>query len=170
MKHLLYLSIFVAVSLMSSCDMMNKQSALDINNKIAKATIDLENKGKAWGTAFGQAYSSSKNFSSLTPIRKDLETSIDKSISDISNMKDVGGSETLRSKALDYLKYEKNEVETYFKPFEEFNSSTSDADVKAKFEALTNSTTEEGQKLADLHAEQQAFATKNNFKLETKSE
>jgi len=137
-------------------------TALEMNDHFTSITDSLYKRGIAWGKKFNEAYQT-KNFSTLTEVRKQLELFIEKKRKEVLLLPDIGGSEDLRLAMLDFLAFEAKMAKEAFIPLEKFNSSSSDAEIKKAIEALQEQSKGENLQIQKLTAAQQAYAKKNGF-------
>lgn len=140
-------------------------TALEMNEYIVEISDELYEKGMAWGEAFSLA-TDSRNFSALTPHRKEMEDFANQSISDLENLRDIGGSYELRMAMISFLKYEKDLITNAFIPFESLNSESSQEEIDAALAKLTTLSEQETGELEKVNAAQERYARANGFMLE----
>lgn len=137
-------------------------TALEMNNYFSSIIDSLYTKGYAWGLALHSA-DSLGNYAPMAALRKDLESSIDKYVKDLSNQKDIGGSEDFRKAMIEFLHFERNLITNCFKPFEALTASSTQQD-KDKLQAkLELDSKDEDAKLEKIRKVQNDYADKNGF-------
>jgi hypothetical protein len=141
------------------------QTAIEFNDKLTTVTDELYKYGGEWGTAFQAAFKT-KNFTTLTPMRKKLEAFTASKLASITAMKDVENSKPLRMAFIGFLKYEQSLIGQAFVPFEKFNSSSSDNDIKAAIDKLTKLSQSEQSELEKVVKAQEQYAKENGFTIE----
>lgn len=167
MKKLSSLLLSVAVAsavLLASCQ-NEKKSALEMNNKFAKHNLGLNQMGHKWSDGLVLARTT-KDFGPVRQTSDSIVKVIDGMIADVDGMKDVGGSEALRKKELEYLHFERDFIQNSMKPFGSMNSSTTDEEFDSALRGMLESSQLENQHLAELSRLQEEFAKRNGFKLE----
>ena len=140
------------------------QTPIQYNNKLVAITDSLHQKGTRWVRVFKEV-KMIKEFTALTPYRKDLEQYINGKISELKADKDVSGSGELKQAVLEFLDYEKNFVTSAFEPVEQLGETASDEDIKAAIVNINTESQKEGPVLARVNAAQEAYARKNNFNM-----
>lgn len=153
---------------LGSCQMMNRQKALEFSNKLSSITDSLYRKGGEWGAVYATA-SQSGDYAQLRPLRIDMQQFTDRNIATVIAMKDVAGSEQFRADMIGFLRFEKKMIEDVFSRFEELNAQSSEGEVQAVLNQLTESSTEETRLLDVVRKSQAEFAKKNGFKIENKN-
>ena len=168
MSHRLYAFVFTVIMIFSVAK-ANAQTPLEFNDNLVAITDSLYKKGQDWGEKF-TAVRDSKEFYKLAPQRKALEKFIDTKIAEISVMKDISGSENLRKAMVKFLLFEKDMIQRGFMPIEKLNSSSTQEQIDAALEKLTSLTEEENEALGNVNREQEAYAKKNGFTIESVDE
>lgn len=158
----------IPVILLSSL-LGSAQTPMQYNNKLVAITDSLHQKGSRWVHVFKEV-KMIKEFSTLTPYRKDLEQYINGKISELKADKDVSGSGELKQAVLEFLDYEKNFVTSAFTPVEQLGESSTDEDIKAAILNINTESQKEGPVLAKVNAAQEAYARKNNFNMAAPSD
>lgn len=141
------------------------KTALELNNQLASITDSLYAKGQAWGNKFVSAMDT-KDFSTLTPYRMQMQQYIDKKLADVRKIKDINGSENLRTVMIDFLNYEKTMIDKGFVPVEKLGATTTEDDIKKVMENLTNASKDEAEFLRKVSDAQDTYAKKNGFTIE----
>jgi len=165
----LYTLIFTAFLIFTGLHTAYAQTPLEFNDNLVAITDSLYNKGQAWGEKF-VAVKESKEFYKLAPQRKALQKFIDDKIAEVSVMKDISGSENLRKSMVTFLLFEKDMLQNAFIPIEKLNSTSTDEEIDNALAKLNSLTTEENEALAKVNTEQQAYAKKNGFTIESADE
>lgn len=157
--------VFLTLMLVfASCG--KKLTPVQLDAEIVTINDSLKMKGQGWVTELGKSFMS-RNFSALEPLRKDISGFLDEKIEHVENMKDVGGSEEYRQAELDFLKYERNMVETAFMPFEKFDATSTNDQIQGVLNQLAPISDKEVEKMDKISALQVKYAEKNNFKLKS---
>ena len=158
--------ILLAVAIvLSGSYYAHAQTPLQYNNKLVNITDSLHAKGSRWVRVFKQV-KMIKEFTALTPYRSDLQKYIDNKIAELKADKDVSGSGELKQAVIEFLEYEKNIVANCFAPMEELGATTTDEELKAAIDKLTLESQKENAILAKVDAAQDAYARKNNIRME----
>jgi len=156
-------SIFVLLTiLVASCNLNRREDAMKLNNTLAGINDSLFFYGKNWNEELAVAVNT-RNFSQLPDQRLRMEAYIDKNISRVGAMKDIGGSEVLKKTELEFLAFEKQLIQSKFSIFEHFTDSTSDAMLTEAYKSLLQYTGKEQEYLARLSKLQDEYAEKNDF-------
>jgi hypothetical protein len=142
----------------------DSQEALKLNNTIVAINDSLFAKGKVWGDEFRIAFNTG-NFSSLQPLRMDMQQFVDSKLEVVNSMKDVGGSEELRRSEIDFLQFEKQAISTTMSRFETFNDSTDSLTVQQSVSELLVISKTEQEKLDALRNLQYKYSQANDFEL-----
>lgn len=128
--------------------------ALAFNDYCASLTDSLYLYGTAWGEAFGTAYET-KEFNKLTAHSNRIFSFIVRSQKELIARKVNTDMEDMKVAALDFLAFEKSMVQETFRPFERFNSKTSDETIQAQLELLTERSSQEEKVLKAVREEQE---------------
>ncbi len=155
--------VFVSTSLLATAQ--KPTTAIEMNDYLSSVTDSLYKGGQEWGKKLNSIYKT-KEFSSLTPIRKKLEIFIDKKKKEIMALPDIGGSEDFRMAMLDFLVFEAQMIKEAFGPLEKFNSSSSDDAIKAAIDNLQKLAEGENARVKRIHETQNEYAAKNGFTIE----
>lgn len=162
----IFLPLLSALILLASCS-GNKKKAFDFNQSLAKISETLNSKGVALGTQLKTAMAT-KDFSSVATSCKDLHSYIDEKLVDLKGMKDVAGSEKLRSSMIDFLGFEKELVSQAFDPFAKMDANTTEEEMQTAIDNMMEKTKEESGYLLKVQSAQKEYASKNGFKIEDK--
>ncbi len=138
------------------------ETALQFNDRLVAITDSLSARGTAWGNKYGEL-SESKNYKELTPYRVGMQKFIDKKIAELKVTKGVGkGAPEFIKAMIEFLTFER-QLTNSFVPFEKFNSSSSEDEMKKAMDDLTEATKKEDAMLKNVGAAQEAYAEKNDF-------
>jgi hypothetical protein len=140
-------------------------TAIQFNDYLVSITDTLYLYGQEWGGQFNTAYSS-KDFKSLTPIRTKIQQFASRKFLEVTTMKDMYGSEKLRTVMLEFLAYEKLMIGEHFSAIENLNSSSSNEDIQKGLDALTIDGKSETAALKKVNEAQKEYAKKNGFTIE----
>lgn len=141
-----------------------KQEMVHFNDELTTINDSLFYKGKIWGEEFKIGFNTG-DYSRLPQARLSMTSYIEKSIEEVSNMKDVGDSRAFREAELSYLRFEKDTIMPYMEAFESFTDSTSHEAITAAYNALLSSAQKESAKLEQVRRVQKEYADKNNIEL-----
>jgi hypothetical protein len=148
-----------------------KLTPIDYNDQMADITDSLYRLGQAWGGVFNEAYKGDKNFTKLTPVRKNMVEFIDLTTAKLKREPLVGkGGEGLRTAVIDFLKFEKDMIDIAFIDIEKLSSSSSQAEIEAALKKLTDQAEKEGDVLKKVNAAQEDYGRKNGFAIESAKE
>jgi hypothetical protein len=142
------------------------KTALELNDYMVSITDSLYNYGTAWGAQFGEAFKS-KDFSTLTAPRKNIEKFVDYKYAELNALKNIGGSEKLKAAMLEFLIFEKKMIKEQFIPLEKLDKNTPDAAKQTAIATLVDASKSEEAVLAKVREEQNAYAKKNGFTIES---
>lgn len=156
-------TIALVFVLLASCA-DKQQEIIGLNNELTTINDSLFYKGEAWGEEFKIAFNSG-DYTLLPAARQEVQEYIETSIDKVADMKDVGGSQQLRTAELDYLQFERDVIIQKMKAFEEFSDTTNKERVSEAYTDLVNSSKEEQVKLNALHDAQKLYADKNGIEL-----
>lgn len=145
----------------------DKKKALDVNNKIAGYSQELERQGKEIGFLLNTAIQT-RDFSKVSESISNLQKYVNDKSDELQKMDNVNGSESLVNSMKDFMRYEKELIDQTFVPFTKFNANTSDEEIQMAVQNLVTKSKEEEAYLKKVRKEQQAYADKNGFKLESK--
>jgi hypothetical protein len=167
MKYLFPKSLILTFLLLSSNILFGQKpkTALEMNDYLTGVVSALYDKGVAWGTKLGEA-ETSKDFSTLTDSRKDLEKLIVQKIIEVDGVRDIGGSEEFRKAILSFLKYEKDLVEKAFVPFEKLPKTATQADIDRLTANLNDLAKKEADELSKIRITQEEYAKNNGFTIQ----
>jgi hypothetical protein len=158
--------LFILATFISTAGISQKYTtALEFNNYIVTINDSLYKYGSAWGTKFVESRTSHK-WEELTPHRLKLENFIQKKREELKKLAPFKGSEDLVASMLDFLKMESQMAWKAFAPFEAFDENTSSDEMKDATDNLMRQTKVENEKLEQLRAAQDRYATKNGFSIE----
>ena len=143
----------------------DKKKAFDFNQKLAKISETLNAKGVTLGTQLKTAMET-KDFTSVAASCKDLHGYIDEKLAELKGMKDISGSENLRTSMIDFLGFEKELVSDAFDPFAKMDSNTTEEEMQTAVNNMLEKTKEESTYLMKVQTAQREYASKNGFKIE----
>jgi hypothetical protein len=142
------------------------KTPLEYNNYLVSIISELANMGNQWGIRLRHLDSTTMNFAELITLRTNMEKYIDEKTAELQKMKDLKGSEKFRNATINFLAFEKILVKNGFAPFEKLNKNSSQADFDKANNNLINEAKNEETAMKKLRDEQQAYAEKNNFKID----
>lgn len=145
-----------------------KKKALDLNNKIAGYSQELERRGKEMGPVLNTALQT-KDFSKVSGMITDLQKYVNDKSEELHKIENVNGSESLLNAMKDFMSYEKDLIDQTFFPFTKFDANTSNEEIQTAVQNLITKSKEEAAYLNKVRNEQQAYADKNGFKIENKT-
>ncbi|MFI5133471.1 MAG: hypothetical protein ACHQEB_04000 [Chitinophagales bacterium] len=163
MKKILF-AIIISGIFATGCLNSAKQKAFDFNQKIAAASDTLLSKGKEFGMALNTA-SQDHDFSKIAVICNYLNQFINRKITEITALENVGGSEKFKTAALEFLNFEKKGIEENFMPFAKMNENTTAEEIETARKNLLQSSEQESDLLKKVQDTQQEFAKMNGLKL-----
>lgn len=147
---------------LASCDVHKQEDATRLSDDISHINDSLSYYGKMWNDELVISVNQTKNYTNLAPIRRALQSYIDRKFTVVQGMHDVGGSEELRKTELEILSFEKS-IADRFIVFEQFDSTTSQTQLNIAYENLLKSTEGEAAKMNDLKRLRDDFAEKNEI-------
>ena len=143
----------------------NSAAALEFNNMLMDIIDSLYYRGKQWGEELNTAMDND-NYSKLPSMRKETQRFIDRKISYVTGLKDVGGSQEFQRSMISLLNYEKELLTKSFLPFEKLNASSSQEAKDSLLANLTEQSKQEDAFLKTMKTAQHAYANKNGFTIE----
>jgi hypothetical protein len=156
------ISGLVFIALLASCNLNKREDAIKLSSALMVANDSLSYYGRDWNEELKIAVNT-RNFTGLPESRKKLESYIDRKISELKDMEDVGGSEKLRESEIDILSFEKNVIQTKFTAFEQFNANTPLPQITTAYESLLKERETEVKKMSAFEKLQDSYAEKNDF-------
>ena len=144
------------------------KTPIELNNYMSGIVATLYQKGSAWGTKFVEV-KESKNYSELTPLRKDIEKVIAAKQAELRTIDNIGGSEDFKNALMVFLKYENTLLQTFI-PFENLTKDSKQEDIDALYKNLTDQASKENEVLGNIRKIQMLYAKRNNFSIETKKD
>lgn len=144
---------------------LKAQTPFEFNNILVDITDSLYVRGQQWGHVFNEV-NKSKEFSKLEKTRLNIERFCNEKVTDVSMMKDVGGSENLRKAMINYLLFEKDMITKAFLPLEQLPSTATPTEIDSALNNLREFAAKENEMIALVNQAQSAYAKKNDFKLE----
>ncbi len=160
MKRISIIVPILMIFLLSSCG--KKLTPQELDAAIVNTNDTLKIKGQAWITALGQAYTS-RDFSALKPLREDVDSYLDRKIAEVTDIKDVAGSEAYRKEELSFLEYERNLVAKAFVPFESLPPTVTQDEITTMIANLGPVTNAEVDNINKVLKLQKEYAEKNRF-------
>lgn len=158
-------SIMVLVALLFATSALKAQTPIEFNDILVNITDSFYAKGQQWGRMFNEARKTNE-FSKLEQTRLILEKFCNEKVTEVSMMKDVGGSESLRKAMINYLLFEKEMVSKAFMPLEKIPSTASPSEVDSALKKLNELAEKENEMLHLVNEAQVAYAKKHGFKIE----
>lgn len=162
MKRFIYAFLLACLPAISHAQ---KMTPVEFNDRLASITDTLYSIGKEWGTAL-TTYSTTGKFSELTPYRKKMEQYLDRQITYVKSMQDVSNSKDLRMGMITFLQYEKGMVTGAFTGFEKLTDKSTQEQLNAALEKLTDASKNEDAELKKFVDLQRAYAKANDFVIE----
>ena len=141
------------------------ESAIDLNDFYVSITDSLYAAGSQWGTEMSKAMET-KNFSSIIPVRKKMESFIDKKLLELGKIKDQFGCDNLRLSIMDFLAFEKRLIQEAFIPAEKLTKTATEAEIGKVVNNLTTSGKKEQTALARINEAQKDCGAKNGFAID----
>ena len=141
------------------------ETARDLNDFYASVLDSLYAAGAEWGTQVGKSMET-MNFNAVIPIRKKMESFIDKKLLELAKIKDQFGCEDLRLTTMDLLGLEKTLTEEAFMPAEKLTKTSTEADIEKLINGLTAAEKKEAAALARIKEAQKTCAAKKGFTLD----
>ena len=139
------------------------QTAEELNDRITGSTDTLYLLAVMWKHEFQDQSEGDKRYKSLMPFRKYLEEYADKQAKSYKKPSGVEGGDSLCAAASALFEFEKIYVKKGFVPFESLSSGSSEAEVSACKDRLTQEGIPERELLTRLNRERRAFAAKNGI-------
>ena len=139
------------------------QTAEELNDRITGSTDTLYLLAVMWKHEFQDRADGDKHYKSLVPFRKYLEEYADKQARSYKKPSGVEGGDSLCAAASALFEFEKNYVKKGFVPFESLSAGSSEAEVSACRDRLTQEGIPERELLSNLNRERRAFASKNGI-------
>ena len=165
MKKILF-AVALLLVIAESCQLGQKK-ALQYNNKIANITLANQDKWKELGQEINVA-EQSHDYSKLSKITNDLISFLDQKITEVDAMETPDGGENLKKATIEFLKFDRSIAEENAKPYTQMNEQTTPEEFQTVTRELFAQAEKEEPYNAKMLEAQQAFAKKNNLKLETK--
>lgn len=141
------------------------QTPAQFNEHISSIADSLYKKGNQWGAQLNDAYAS-KTFSKIVAGRKQWETFVNASISELQNMKDATNSKALRMTMLNFLFFEREMISEAMLPIEKLSAADSDYDIQKTIDNLTIYAEKEVAELKKVRGEQEKYAISNGLDAE----
>jgi hypothetical protein len=164
------LSAFI-INTQSIAQTKAKLSPVAFNDELAGITDSLYNLGQQWGTKFQELNESSKDFSQLAPIRKELSAFILRKTQEVQKLPKTGvGSDNMKMVMIDFLIFERDMVQRGFLPIEQLSKTATEEEVKYAMEKLSMEASKENVALEKVNEAQEKYAAENDFNLEAGQE
>lgn len=160
---------FILLFISATAAAQTPKTPLEFNDKIVSYIDTMYTSGEQWGTVFNEASTSGK-YATLKTVTDKMETYINRSISSLTTMQDVKNSKQLRLSVIEFLQFEKSLINKAFRPFEKFNSETSDETKKAAIDNLVALSKEEDQCIKKILELQTKYGAENGFSIEDDKE
>jgi len=164
MKNAIYLFLILWILPLASCQLGNKKKIVGLNDTLVKINMELNQQGVALGEEVRNSIETG-DYTAIKPKRDTLEQFITTSLEKVRQIEDVGGSEALRSKEIEFLEFEQQIVPVAFGQFEYFNANTTEEEMTRAFTSMDTVGRGETRLLSEFRQLQKAYAEKNNFKL-----
>lgn len=152
----------LSLLLLTSCDFNKKEKCIVLDTKIAVTNDSLLQYGASWGEELHISVNT-LDFSGLAPIRIKMEEFIDRKITEMKAMDNVGGSEKLLETELEFLQVEKEIVTTRLTVFEQFTDTVQMNSLSTALAATELSAVKERELLEKLHKLRDEYAEKNDI-------
>ncbi len=141
------------------------ESARDLSDFYASVMDSLYAAGAEWGTQVGKSMET-MNFNAVIPIRKKMESFIDKKLSELAKIKDQFGCEDLRLTTMDILGLEKMLTQEAFIPAEKLTKTSTEADIEKLINGLKAAEKKEEAAMVRIKEAQKDCAAKNGFTID----
>lgn len=165
-KKISFGSIIILLFLTISLRAQQFTSAIDYNDYLSSVTDTLYKLGGKWGSRFKEV-KEKREFEKLTPLRKEIQAFIERKKMEYFLLKDYKGSERLRLVLVEFLFFQGYMIEQGFIPFEQISKTASDTVIDEYVKKLTTLSEGEGTFLQKVIKEQEAYAEKNGFIIES---
>lgn len=157
--HIATLLVFLSIV---SCNFNKKEDCAKLDKQIAQINDSLLIHGKNWGDELKIAVNTLE-FSGLQPIRLRMLDYIERKIEVVKDMENVGGSEELLEKEIEFLEAEKDIVVNRLILFEEFNDSVTMDELSKAYVIMQTGAVKEEELLETLFKLREEYADKNGF-------
>ncbi len=154
--------IFVLMTIFASCDLDKQEEAMKFSNEIAATNDTLAIHSSKWAEELKIAINT-LDFSQLSKYRTSLVNYIDRKITEVEQMENVGGSEDMQQAELEFLKFEKNVVNSYFSAFEQMDSTTSLETIENAYMLVMQQGEQEQKMQQNMQQLREEYADKNDF-------
>ena len=162
MKKIIPLITLALLTLLTACS--NQKQAIELNDKLAAITREMEAQGLKLQPVMQQA-ASDGDFTRLAAPLQEVNTVIDNKIKEASALKDIAGSEAYTKSVRDLLNIEKKIVNQAFVPISKMNRNTPQDQLQAAFTNMQEIIREEQGAISNIKKAQEEFAKKNGFKI-----
>ena len=160
----IFLTMIIFMGFISSCHFRTRQEALQLNNTIVAVNDSIYFRGREFGNLVNESYKS-KDFSRLKSFRIDFEKILDSSNKSMFGLKDVGGSEQLKTCEIELLKIEQHMIEQDFVPFEQLTPASTGNEISSLFDNIQKDAKRERSQMQQFKKLQEEYALKNGFSL-----
>lgn len=154
--------ILLLVLSIVSCNFNKKESCVKLDKQIAEINDSLLIHGKEWGDELKIAVNTLE-FSGLQPIRLNMLRYIERNMEVVKGLENVGGSEELLKKEIEFLEAEKDIVTTKLVLFEQFTDSVTMDELSTAYTIMQTGAVKEEDLLKDLFRLREEYAEKNEF-------
>lgn len=154
--------ILVLMTVFASCDINKQEEAMKFSNEIAATNDTLAFHSSKWAEELKVAINT-LDFSQLHKYRTNLTDYIDRKITEVEQMENVGGSEEMQKAELEFLRFEKGIVNTYFSAFEQMDSTTTLETIENAYMAVMQQGDKEQKMQQNMQKLREQFADKNGF-------
>lgn len=156
------LTALILMVLVCSCNFNKKEKCIQLDNTVAAINDSLLRYGAEWGEEL-QVAINTLDFTGLQPVRIKMQEYIDRKIAYVKEMDNIGGSEQLLSKELEFLEVEKGIVANKLSFFERFSDSASMDQLSTAYADMQLSAVKEQDLLKEIHVLREQYAEKNGF-------
>lgn len=156
------LTALLLIVLACSCNFNKKEKCIQLDHSIATINDSLLQYGAQWGEEL-QIAINTLDFSGLQPVRVKMQDYIDRKIEYVNDLDNIGGSEQLLAKELEFLEVEKVIVANKLSVFERFSDSVSMDHLSTAYADMQLSAVKEQDLLKEIHLLREQYAEKNDF-------
>lgn len=157
-----WILVFLLIITSASCVFDKKEKCRELDNEIATINDSLLWYGSQWGDELEVAVNT-LDFTQLPPIRIRMQDYIERKISTVQDMDNVGGSEELLEAELKFLKVEKKIVQQKLSAFEQFDETVSMDELSTAYASIQVSAVEEDELLREIHRLREEYEVKNDL-------
>jgi hypothetical protein len=137
-------------------------NATELDDWIVENLNDVFKAEESWENGFQAAMKSDK-FKDLEWERRSIATAIDKSMTNINSLMDIGDAANYIKAALELLEYTKNNSVKAYQEFEKIEKVTSDDEINRLRANVKKNDTKTLQLISKVESAQDEYAKRNNF-------